>query len=98
MNHVDFGPLVMTAAIAADPTALELIPSLTQRFYCCDWGDICAEDAAVNDDVVAGRSDAQILASYGRPEGEAIWIICNGFGQGPDPDYCHTTILFPSDY
>lgn len=98
MKHVDFGPIVMTAAIAADPTAVELIPALTERFYRCDWGDVDCLDAAINDDVVAGSSDAQILAVYNRYEGDPIWIICNGFGQGPDPEYCHTTVLFPSDY
>jgi hypothetical protein len=102
MTHAAFGPIVMTAAVSGYPDVVELLPALLQRFYVCDWGDLDPEDARANDDVIAGKSDAQILASYplevpgcGEPK---LWIICNGYGHGPEPDHCHTTVLFPSDY
>lgn len=67
------------------------------RYLDNDWGDLCAEDAALNDDAV--KEGDRILASYKFPEGHkwdagrdsAIWIIT-------ESDRSATTVLFPSEY
>lgn len=60
-----------------------------------DWGDICNEDAQLNDEAVAheGEPDKQqrVLSSYKTSKNETIWIIT-------EYDRKISTILLPSDY
>ena len=59
------------------------------KYGACDWGDTCAEDAAMNDNAVMSGNE-RILAVYNTCEGE-IWIITEW-------DRSVTTILFPYEY
>ena len=63
-----------------------------QRYLRCDWGELCAEDKALNDSAVANNDD-RILASYVHPENPdwKLWIITEW-------DRSATTLLFPSEY
>ncbi|MFA9202573.1 MAG: hypothetical protein ACEQSD_01055 [Flavobacteriales bacterium] len=62
--------------------------SLIMRHLQCDWGDLCEEDAELNDDalIYGGR-----LFSVYQIEGEAVWIIT-------EADRSATTLLMPEDY
>jgi hypothetical protein len=54
-----------------------------------DWGSVCKEDAATNDDAV--QHGDRILSSYQIGERVRIWLITEW-------DRSVTTILLPSEY
>ena len=57
-----------------------------------DWGDLCADDAALNDE--AAEQGGRILSSYNLPinrHAGKIWIITEW-------DRSATTILLPDEY
>ena len=53
-----------------------------------DWGEVCEEDAALND--AAARQDCRVLSAY-TVEDRKIWIITEW-------DRSVTTVLFPEEY
>jgi hypothetical protein len=53
-----------------------------------DWGQVCQEDKATNDEAV--RDGNRILSSY-KIEGRDVWVITEW-------DRSVTTILFPEEY
>jgi hypothetical protein len=86
------GQIVMTRSIAIDVEesakfAREVTKAL-RRYASGDWGDICAEDAQMNNEAVNGGD--RILAAYNTSNGK-IWIITEW-------DRSATTILYPEDY
>jgi uncharacterized protein YycO len=58
------------------------------RYVNCDWGDLCSEDKAINEDAV--KTGQRLLGKYPTSEG-AIYIITEW-------DRSITTILFPDEY
>ena len=54
-----------------------------------DWGDLCEDDKALNDEAVR-VGDERVLSAYEK-DGEKIWIIT-------ESDRSTTTILFPDEY
>ena len=59
-----------------------------------DWGEVCAGDAAANDESL--RDGSRILSAYRTSTGEKIWIITEAkddLGQR-----AATTILLPEEY
>lgn len=54
-----------------------------------DWGDLCEDDKALNDEAVR-VGDERILSAYEK-DGRKIWIIT-------ESDRSTTTILFPDEY
>ena len=55
-----------------------------------DWGDVCEEDAALNDESVTDGS--RILSSYNLPKtGERVWCIT-------EADRSSTCCLRPDEY
>jgi len=82
--------------IVATPNALEVLErngrgakEFLDRHSNKDWGDICAEDAALNDDAVIHYM--RIMSAYKINKREKIWIITEW-------DRSVTTILLPEDY
>ena len=85
----------------ATPAALKAIQQAGQspaefldRHVRGDWGDLCADDRALNDE--ATQNGSRILSAYITRAGEKIWIITEATddrGQRPV-----TTILLPDDY
>lgn len=74
------------------------IEASMRRYIRNDWGDLCDEDKALNDDGLKDGDDAgRLLAAYNLPESmrfngeDKIWIITEW-------DRSVTTVLFPSDY
>jgi len=59
------------------------------RYVNGDWGELCVDDAVLNDMAIISKED-RILAAYETSQGK-IWIITEW-------DRSYTTILFPADY
>lgn len=86
--------------LVATPAALELLDQhgktpheFIQRHLSGDWGDVCPEDAALNDASIEDGS--RILSSYKLGD-QKLWVI----SEAAD-DYGHrsaTTILLSSEY
>lgn len=87
-----YGRLVTTRTIAeemeSDPAFVREIASAFVRYQRNDWGELCPEDKAENDQ--AAERGERILASYQTSKGK-VWIITEW-------DRSATTILFPSEY
>lgn len=60
-----------------------------QRYARCDWGDIDAEDAQLNDDAI--KSGDRVVAAYINATGTKIYIIT-------ERDRSVTTVLLPEEY
>jgi hypothetical protein len=59
-----------------------------------DWGEICPEDAQLNDEAL--KEGTRIISAYSTLKGVRIWVISeatDGKGQRPA-----TTILLPDEY
>ena len=59
------------------------------RHLAGDWGDLDAEDKALND--VAVRDGSRILSAYSTVQGAKLWIIT-------EADRSATTVLLPDEY
>lgn len=55
----------------------------------CDWGDLCAEDRALNEEALI--RGGRLLSNYSVTPDLTVWVIT-------EADYRVTTILLPSDY
>lgn len=82
--------------VVATPGALEALDNSKQsavEFVCRhakgDWGLVCEEDKATNDQAVA--NEGRLLSAYETSKGERLWIITEW-------DRSVTTILLPSEY
>lgn len=89
-NRFPLGVLVVT------PPTLEAIDASGESPYkyltmhCTgNWGKLCPEDWAINDDAL--KTGSRILSAYTRNSGVSIWIITEW-------DRSATTILLSSDY
>ena len=87
---LSLGTVVATpGALEAFKTANEIPLQLLIRHSRGDWGDVCEEDRAANDEAV--REGYRVLSSYKLSNGEKIWIITEW-------DRSVTTLLLPSEY
>jgi len=85
----------------ATPAALEAIQQAGQspaefldRHVRGDWGNLSADDRALNDEAV--QDGSRILSAYVTRAGEKIWVITEAVD-----DWGHrsaTTILLPDEY
>ena len=85
-----------TGQIVGTPKALAVIESAGQsaldflkRHASCDWGDVCDQDKALNDQAI--DEGDRLLSAYKTNGGVDIWIIT-------ESDRSVTTILLPSEY
>ena len=84
------GRILMTAGIAAlFGERMEVIVDLLLRHLSGDWGDLCAEDRALNEQALATGS--RLLSSYMVGEQVNAWIIT-------EADRSATTVLLASEY
>ena len=58
------------------------------------WGDTCADDAAMNDEVYRSADGGRLMSSWERSGFPKLWIITDAYGS---PD-AYSTILFPCEY
>ena len=71
----------------------EVLISL-KRYCAKDWGDICEDDAMVNESALEYPDDLYLLGSYKTSYGK-IWIITERISEEPGDN--GTTILFPKE-
>lgn len=105
MDHkFEFGQVIAT------PASLDLLHQhsinplrLLSRHASGDWGDVCSDDAAANEDAV--RTGARVLSSYRINARDNVWIITEAVSNWDDqgnalivPKRLATTILLPSEY
>jgi hypothetical protein len=95
---------VVTCAVLdwadVEPARMAWLADCLARHLTADWGDLDAEDRALNDrTLLAGRGRA--MSSYRLPAELAgttsetnVWVITDDLD---DPDTA-TTVLWPSDY
>lgn len=103
-------PRFAPGQIVATPGALSLLEqhgvspdTILRRHLAGDWGCVCSDDAAVNDEAL--RDGRRILSSYEIAPGVTVWIITDaeadideaGNVLTPPRRLC-TTILRPEDY
>lgn len=66
-----------------------------QRHQRGDWGDVCANDAKLNDDATAHEGDEErhgrVLSAYKSKLGDRIWVIT-------EADRSSTCTLLPEEY
>lgn len=94
-HQADARPRIQLGAIVATPGALDALDrhainasDLLRRHQHGDWGELSAEDAALNDRAVV--EGTRVLSCY--PIGrERLWIIT-------EADRSVTTLLLPSEY
>jgi hypothetical protein len=60
----------------------------------CDWGDVDAEDAALNDEAL--KDGSRLLSAYHLKDGTKIWVITEAVGDNGQREA--TTILLPEEY
>lgn len=81
------GQIVITSN-AASTLSDAVISDGLQRHSQCDWGSICPDDAALNNEAL--QSGGRVLSSY-TSEACTFWIIT-------EADRSVTTVLLPEDY
>lgn len=89
-------PLFSLGQLVATPGALEALQEAGQepavflsRHVAGDWGDCCAEDAALNDQAI--QEETRIFSVYHTLKDAKIWVIT-------EADRSSTCILLPSEY
>jgi len=85
-----FGQVVATATLVryCEENNFSVLPCLI-RHGNCDWGDVCKDDKAANDEAL--KVGLRLLSAYRLPDGKKFWIIT-------EADRSATTVLFPEDY
>ena len=88
--------LFLLGQIVATPGALQELEAnghtaseFVARHALGDWGDLCGEDKAANDEAV--EKELRILSAYKLRDGTKIWIIT-------ETDRSVTTVLLPEEY
>jgi hypothetical protein len=95
-------PRFRLGQLVATPGALDALARAGQapaefiaRHVRGDWGDVCAEDAKLNDEAVAHEADpdrqGRVLSAYRTKVGDRIWVIT-------EADRSSTCTLLPADY
>jgi len=87
--------------LVATPGALEALAASGQtpdffleKHVACDWGDVCDDDKALNDQALIDGS--RILSAYCTLRGVKLWIITEAVNEGGER--AATTILLPDEY
>jgi hypothetical protein len=89
------GRVVATpGAIAALEEASQTPHELLARHLRGDWGDLDAEDAALNDSALTGGS--RLFSSYLLKNGTKLWCITEAVGD--DGHRASTCLLLPDEY
>lgn len=94
-HKFDLGQLVAT------PGALDLLGRLgisptdyLSRHAQGDWGDLCADDKALNEQAL--HDGSRLFSYYNLPNNEKIYIITEAIGDNQRREV--TTILRPDEY
>ena len=94
MASFKLGKLVMTrgvhSKIKADVDFAVCVLDAFEQYQRCDWGDLCDEDKALNEQALTDTDGGRIFAVY-TCGNDKIWIIT-------EHDRSVTTILLPEEY
>ena len=89
-------PLFLPGQVVATPAALELLKrhreapeTFLRRHLQGDWGDICPEDAELNNDAL--KVGKRVHSVYPLSPTDKLWVIT-------EADRSVTTLLLPNDY
>ncbi len=82
------GQLVATPGAMAEVDHDDMVEAI-KRHLSGDWGDVCEEDKAHNDQALV--EGTRLLSSYKSAKGLKFWIITEG-------DRSVTTVLLPDEY
>lgn len=92
----NYQPLFPLGQIVATPAALATLAEAAQapaEFLALhargDWGEVCSDDKALNDEAV--KDGSRILSAYRTKLGATIWVIT-------EADRSSTCILLPDEY
>lgn len=90
------GKLVATpGALAALQRSGQSASDFLDRHQRGDWGDVCADDAKLNDEASAHEGDEErqgrVLSAYKTRLGDRIWVIT-------EADRSSTCTLLPAEY
>lgn len=93
-NPPTAAPKFSLGRLMATPNALNSVPdheiqSALLRHHCGDWGEVCREDHAANEQALVEGS--RLFSVYRSPTGVKFWIITEW-------DRSLTTVLLPEDY
>lgn len=97
-KYFNLGKVVCTATInnimSENKQFVNEVMSALQKYCNKDWGDICEEDALINERALEYPDDLYLLGAYRTSYGK-IWIITERISeiQGDNG----TTVLFPSE-
>lgn len=87
--------------VLATPGAVEALQKSNQlpgaflaRQVAGDWGEVCPDDKALNDESLIDGS--RILSAYRTSKNERLWVITEAADE--NGNRCCTTILLPSEY
>lgn len=94
-------PKFPVGKLLATPGALEelqkagqTVHELLARHIQGDWGCVCAEDAAANEESI--RDGSRILSAYKLKTGVKVWLITEAADERGNREA--TTALLPSEY
>lgn len=90
-------PLFLPGQVVATPAALQLLQrhceapeTFLRRHLEGDWGDVCPEDAELNNDAL--KLGQRVHSAYALgPLSKKLWVIT-------EADRSVTTLLLPDDY
>ena len=82
------GETVITQGALAALTTKDVATAI-HRHSSCDWGDVCPEDAQLND--AALHDGTRLFSVYTSSDGTRFWVIT-------EADRSVTTFLLPSEY
>jgi hypothetical protein len=87
---LELGQIVATAGVDAwfTPERRVAVAECLSRHHRGDWGEVCQEDAALNDAAV--EQECRVLSAY-TVDDARLWIITEW-------DRSVTTLLLPSEY
>jgi len=87
----DLGTVVATSNLQQrlGDKAHRLLPNIIARHSAGDWGDVCDEEAKINDEAL--KTDCRIMSVYKVKDDLEIWAIT-------EADRSSTTLLLPEDY
>jgi len=86
-SRFHLGQIILTTNAAGRLDTIAVHEGL-RRHASGDWGELCPEDAALNDQALI--HGGRLFSAYGMGENR-FWIIT-------EADYSSTTIMMPEDY
>ncbi|MBX7102596.1 MAG: hypothetical protein K1X57_00845 [Gemmataceae bacterium] len=96
-------PKFKLGQVVATPGALESLENARQtpqelldRHIKGDWGDLDAEDAALNDAALQPDDGSRLFSAYLLKTSEKVWVITEAVGE--DGQRASTCILLPDEY